>query len=120
MRSCPTRSRYPGRAFSWQALIISAAAGVAGIGFARATGFSPARAPRVSAGRQLVVPALLGFGLAGVMVVFDLATGASRAINAFVGMSQQFTDHLSMLLIFSAAAIHVEPMYRLLLIHRCG
>jgi hypothetical protein len=55
----PDAFALPGQAFSWQALIISAAAGVAGIGFARATGFSPARAPRVSAGRQLVVPALL-------------------------------------------------------------
>ena len=50
------------------------------------------------------------------MVVFDLVTGTSRAINALLGVSQQFTDVSSMLLIISAAAIYVEPLYRLLLI----
>jgi hypothetical protein len=62
----------------------------------------------VSAGQQLVLPAVVGFGLASVMVVFDLATGTSRATNALLGITQQFTDYPSMLLIFSAAAIYVE------------
>ena len=106
----------PGQAFSWQGIIISAAAGLAGVGLARETGFSPAWTPRVSPGRQLLLPALIGLGLASVLVVFDLATGTSGAINAVLGIGQQFTDLPSMLLIFSAAAIYVEPMYRLLLI----
>ena len=106
----------PAQAFSWQAIVISAATGVAGVWFARATGFSPAWTPRIGAVRQLVLPSLVGFGLASVMVAFDLATGTSRAINAVLGVTQQFTDAPSMLLIFSAAAIYVEPLYRLLLI----
>jgi hypothetical protein len=37
----PNAFALPGQAFSWQGIIISAAAGAAGIAFARATGFSP-------------------------------------------------------------------------------
>jgi hypothetical protein len=63
-----------------------------------------------------VLPGLIGFGLAVVLIAFDLATGATSAINAARGVEQQFTDLPSMFLIFSAGAIYVEPIYRLLLI----
>ena len=58
----PDAFALPAQAFSWQAIIISAVAGLAGIGFARTTGFSPAWAPGVSAAKELAVPALVGFG----------------------------------------------------------
>jgi hypothetical protein len=103
-------------AFSWPFIIAIGAAGLVGVWFARRTGFSPAWTPKVGATRQVVVPALIGVGLAIVLIVFDLATGATRVINESRGVEQQFTDMRSMFLIFSTGAIYVEPIYRLLLI----
>jgi hypothetical protein len=103
-------------AFSWPFIVMIGAAGLVGVWFARRTGFSPAWAPQVGATQQVVLPGLIGFGLAIVLIVFDLATGATRVINQARGVELQFTDVPSMFLIFSAGAIYVEPIYRLLLI----
>ena len=102
--------------FGWLPISVIGAAGLAGGWFARRTGFSPAWTAGVSARHQLLLPALLGVGLGVLYVAFDLLTNHSAVANAVHGIDRQYTDFPSMLLIFTAAGIYVEPIYRLLLI----
>jgi hypothetical protein len=102
--------------FGWLPITAISAAGIVGVWFAQRTGFAPAWTSGVGIGRQVLVPAVLGFAIAMASVAFDLVTHNSAIKNAAHGVDRQYTDFPSMLLIFTAAGVYVEPIYRLLLI----
>jgi hypothetical protein len=60
------------------------------------------------------LPLLGGLAFGGSLVALDLATGFTQAVNANHGLEQQYTDPLSMFLIFTAGPAIVELIYRLL------
>jgi hypothetical protein len=64
--------------------------------------------------RRLAWPFGIGLGLAALEVGMDLATGFTRLNAAAHGVGQQFTDPFSMLVIFGAASVLVEAIYRLI------
>lgn len=101
-------------AFAWPTVALVAALGVVGAALAARTGFPAPDTALAAPRRGLLLPAAIGVGIAALNVAFDLTTGASRALNAAHGVGQLYTDFPSMLLIFTAAAVYVEPIYRLL------
>jgi hypothetical protein len=102
--------------FAWPTIGAIAGLGLVGVWLAHRSGFPAAWGSGASARRRLLVPSAAGLALGAWYVAYDLVTGASAALNAAHGMSQQYTDLPSMFLIFTAAAVFVEPIYRLLLI----
>jgi hypothetical protein len=102
--------------FSWPTIGLLGTAGLAGVWLAHRTGFPAAWGERATVRRRLVVPAAVGLAIGAWYVAYDLMTGASAALNAAHGMTQHYTDFPSMFLIFTAGAVLVEPLYRLLLI----
>lgn len=103
-------------AFAWPVVAGVAAAGLAGVWLMHRTGFPAALDARVSNRRRLLTPVLLGLGLGGLQIGIDLATGYTRLLTAAHGVAQQHTGVLPMLLIFTAAPVLVETVYRFLLI----
>jgi hypothetical protein len=102
--------------FAWPVIAMIGALGLAGVWLSHRTGFPAAWGADATVRRRLLVPALIGLAIGAWYVVYDRLTGASAALNAAHGVTQQYTDFPSMLLIFTAAAIFVEPIYRLFLI----
>jgi hypothetical protein len=103
-------------AFDWAPLGIFAALGLVGVWLSRKTGFPDAWDARVSNWRRLVLPLLIGAGFGALYVVADLLTGFTKLIAAQHSLAQQYTDPLSMTLIFTSAPVLVEVLYRLLII----
>jgi hypothetical protein len=101
-------------AFAWPVLALVAALGAIGAALAPGTGFPAAESVLSAPRRGLLLPAAIGLAIAAVEVVFDVTTGYSRLLNAAHGIERQYTDFPSMLLVFTAFAIYVEPIYRLL------
>jgi hypothetical protein len=87
--------------------------GAVGAFLSTRTGFPDALSPRISNRQRIYVPALIGIGFALVLITFDVVTGYSRLAAAHFGVEQQYSDPLSMLLIFTAAPAYVEAVYRL-------
>lgn len=105
----------PGQAeaFGWIPIGVVAILGAVGSLLSTRTGFPDAMSPRISRRQRLYVPALIGVGFAMVLVTFDLVSGYSRLAAAHFGVEQQYSDPISMLLIFTAAPAYVEAVYRL-------
>src|SRR5687767_5176771 len=102
--------------FAWTTIGAIAVLGLIGVLLAHRTGFPAAWGADTSARRRVFVPAGVGLAIGAWYVLYDRLTGASAALNAAHGVTQQYTDFPSMFLIFTAAAVFVEPIYRLLLI----
>jgi hypothetical protein len=102
--------------FSWPVIGVLGSAGLVGVWLAHRSGFPAAWSAGASVRRRLLVPGAVGLAIGAWYVAYDLVTGASTALNAAHGITQQYTDFPSMFLIFTAAAVFVEPIYRLLLI----
>jgi hypothetical protein len=102
--------------FAWPTIGAIGALGLAGVWLAHRSGFPAAWGEGASARRRLLVPGAAGLAIGAWYVAYDRLTGASAALNAAHGLTQQYTDFPSMFLIFTAAAVFVEPIYRLLLI----
>jgi hypothetical protein len=100
--------------FTWPVLGVFSAVGLVGVWLSTKTGFPDAWDPWISNRQRLLNPILVGMALGVVLVVVDLPTGYTRLIAAAHGVGQQYTNFLSMLLVFSAAAILLEVIYRLL------
>lgn len=102
--------------FGWLPLTIFSAVGACGVWLSQRSGFPNAWGPEFSLRQRILSPFLIGaiFGL--LQIGLDLWLGFTRQIAARHGVGQQYTDFPSMLLIFSAAPIIVEVVYRLLLI----
>jgi hypothetical protein len=103
-------------AFGWLPLTVVGSLGLIGAALSGRTGFPVAWDRRLPAVRVVVAPAVLGVVLGLINVVYDRATDASAVLNAAHGVTRQYTDFPSMFLIFTAAAVFVEPIYRLFLI----
>jgi hypothetical protein len=101
-------------AFSWPALAIWTVGGLAGIWFASQTGFPGALSDKVSPRLRYVWPVLIGLAFGVAYVAFDLATGYSRFMIQLHGQPSYNIAFPANVLIYSAGAIIVEVIYRLL------
>ena len=108
----------PGQAalFGWVPLGIFSLLGLIGVWLSEKTGFPDAWDDRISVRQRILLPLLIGIGFGVLQVAIDLLTGFSQQIAARHGLTQQYTDFPSMLLIFTAAPIIVEVVYRLFLV----
>jgi hypothetical protein len=102
--------------FAWPMILGLGAAGLFGVWLAHRTGFPAAWGQDATVRGRLLVPAAVGLALGAWYVAYDLVTGVSASLNAAHGVERHYTDFPSMFLIFTAAAVLVEPLYRLLLI----
>jgi hypothetical protein len=102
--------------FGWIPLSIFAVLGFFGVWLSQRTGFPNAWDPEMPLRRQILVPASIGVVYGLLQIGLDLGFGFTQQIAARHGVTQQYTDLPSMLLIFTAAPILVEVIYRLLLI----
>ena len=102
--------------FGWVPLGIFSGLGLVGVWLSRKTGFPEAWDKRISNWQRLLIPILAGVGFGALQVGVDRLTGFTKLIAARHGVAQQYTDPVSMSLIFSAAPILVEVLYRLLII----
>jgi hypothetical protein len=100
--------------FAWPTLGVFSLVGLVGVWLTTQTGFPDAWDGRISNRQRLLYPILVGLGLGGVLILIDLPSGYTRLIAAAHGVGQQYTNFPSMVLIFSAASILVEVIYRLL------
>jgi hypothetical protein len=103
-------------AFSWAVIGTLSLLGLVGVWLATRTGFPAAWGEGVPLRRRLAWPFGIGLGVAALGVVVDLATGHefTRLNAAAHGVGQQYSDPLSMLVIFSAVPVLVEAIYRLI------
>jgi len=112
----PALFRDPSQAavFSWPALGVWTVAGLAGVWLSLQTGFPGALSEQVTARQRYLLPILVGLGLAVLYVAFDLLSGYSRFMIALHGQPSYNIDFPANVLIYSAGAIIVEVIYRLL------
>jgi hypothetical protein len=105
----------PGQAavFTWPALGIVSALGLLGAWLAGRTGFPAAWDRQIAPWRRLLLPALLGIGFALVHVLLNHMTGFAALQAARHGVVRQYTGFVPMLLVFTAALIIVEVVFRL-------
>ena len=100
--------------FVWPAIATYTVLGLMGVWFADRSGFPRPWTGWVVSRTAVLVPLLGGLVLGVVLVALDRATGFTTILLAHQGLKQQFTGYLPMFLIFSAGAIIVELLYRLL------
>lgn len=99
--------------FQWIPLAVISLVGLVGVLLSERTGFPDALDARVSNLSRYVLPILIGFGFAMILVVVDLTTHYTQLVAARHGLTQQYTGFIPMLLAFSAASVIVEVVYRL-------
>lgn len=111
----PAAFRDPGQAaaFGWLPIGVVTVLGGIGAVLASRTGFPDPLASDISWGRRIGRAALIGLAFGATLVAFDMLTGYSRLAAAEHGIDRQYSDPLSMLLIFTAAPAYVEAVYRL-------
>jgi hypothetical protein len=112
----PAVFRDPSQAavFSWTALSILTVAGLAGVWLSLQTGFPGALSERVTSRQRYLLPVLVGLGIGVLYVAFDLLSGYSAFMIALRGQPSYNIDFPANVLIYSAGAIIVEVIYRLL------
>lgn len=99
--------------FTWSGIATVAAIGLVGALLAERTGFMPALDARLSHRRRFVLPALGGMGIGVVAVLIDLATHGTKFIEAQLGEASFNVSFPASLLIYTAGAVSVEAIYRL-------
>jgi len=100
--------------FVWPAIGTYTVFGLLGGWLADLSGFPRPWTGWIVSLKAVLLPLLGGLALGVVLVALDLATGFTKILLAYQGLEQQFTGYLPMFLIFSAGAIIVELLYRLL------
>jgi hypothetical protein len=100
--------------FQWVPLGIFSLLGLIGVVLAERTGFPDAWSARISNGQRIILPILVGLAFSIIPVALDVSTHYTRLIDARHGLTQQYTGFLPMLVAFTAGAIIVEVLYRLL------
>ncbi len=106
----PTQAMF----FTWPALLVVGGIGLFGVWLAGRTGFPEPWAARIPNRRRLLLLLLIG-ALAGLLLAgFDRLTGFTQTLAARHGAAEQYTGFLPMLLTFTAAAVFVQVIYRLL------
>lgn len=100
--------------FDWPFIAIVAVAGVAGLWFARKTGFPEAWDARVSPAQRFVIPGLLGLAVAVPSVAIDMLTRYSTIEALQHGQPRANIDFPASALIYPGGAIVVEVIYRML------
>lgn len=99
--------------FQWVPLAIISTLGLIGVLLSERTGFPDALDQRVSNVSRFVLPILIGFGFAAILVAVDWTTHYTQLVAARHGLTQQYTGFVPMLLRFSGASVIVEVVYRL-------
>jgi hypothetical protein len=99
--------------FDWTTLGIYSALGLVGVVLAERTGFMAAWDVRVSQRQRLLVPALVGFGLATLAILLDVLTGGTEAVAQVTGQPSFNIDFPGSLLAYSAGGILVDVELRL-------
>jgi hypothetical protein len=100
--------------FTWTAIAIVAALGLVGALLAEPTGFMPALDPRVTNRQRFAVPVLGGMGLGVLAVLIDVVTHGTKFIEAQLGESSFNVSFPASLAVYTAGAVSVEAIYRLL------
>ena len=108
----PTQAMF----FTWPALAIVALIGLMGIWLAGRTGFPEDWDARIPTGRRFVLPLCLGVVAGSLLVGLDVVTGFTQALATGHGVAQQYTGFVPMLLTFTAAAVFIQVIYRLLFV----
>jgi hypothetical protein len=99
--------------FAWPAIGIIGCLGLLGAWLAATTGFPSAWDARIAYRWRLLLPIALGIAFAAIQILVNELTSFSALQAARHGVTQQYTSFVPMLLIFPAAAIIVEVLFRL-------
>ena len=99
--------------FGWVPLALFSLFGLVGVGLSERTGFPSAWRKGISYLRWIVLPLVIGAGMATLAVIHDTLTHFTRIVDASHGVTQQYTGFVPMLLVFTGGAVLVEVLYRL-------
>jgi hypothetical protein len=111
----PTALADPAQAafFQWLPLGIISLAGLIGVVLSERTGFPDVLNAPIPAWKRIGLPILVGLALSIIPVALDSMTHFQQLIAARHGLTLQYTGFVPMLLAFTAGAIIVEVIYRL-------
>lgn len=102
--------------FETQAVIAIGVMGLIGVWLSMRTGFPNAWDARITNTQRLVVPILTGLVLGGLFLATDLVTNMSQLQQEHLNIQSTDVVFPGSIFVYSAAAIYVEVVYRLLLI----
>jgi hypothetical protein len=100
--------------FTWTAIAIVGVLGLIGAFLAEPTGFMPALDARVTSRQRLVLPILGGAAIGVAAVLIDIVTHGTKFIEAQLGEASFNVSFPTSLLVYTAGAVSVEMLYRLL------
>lgn len=99
--------------YQWLPLALISVVGFVGVVLSERTGFPDAWDAPISNWKRIGLPIVVGLAFSVVPVILDSMTHYTRLIDARHGLVQQYTGFVPMLLAFTAGAIIVEVIYRL-------
>lgn len=102
--------------FEAQAVIAIGVMGLIGVWLSMRTGFPNAWDARISNGQRLVIPIIAGLLLGLLFLATDLVTNMSRLQQEHLNIQSTDVAFPASVFVYSAAAIYVEVVYRLLII----
>lgn len=102
--------------FETQAVIAIGVMGLIGVWLSMRTGFPDAWDARISNKQRLVVPIVAGLLLGFLFLATDLATNMSQLQQERLNIQSTDVAFPASVFVYSAAAIYVEVVYRLLII----
>ena len=102
--------------FELQAVIAIGVMGLIGVWLSMRTGFPNAWDARVSNKQRLFIPIITGLLLGSLFLATDLITGMSRLQEEHLNIQSTDVAFPASIFVYSAAAIFVEVVYRLLTI----
>lgn len=100
--------------FQWLPLALISVVGFIGVVLSERTGFPDAWTAPIPQWKRLGLPIVVGLAFSIIPVTLDSLTHYEQLIAARHGLVQQYTGFVPMLLAFTAGAIIVEVVYRLL------
>lgn len=102
------------REFTWSGIGLVAVLGLIGAWLAEPTGFMPALDARVTNHQRFVRPVLYGILIGVAAVLIDLVTQGTKFVAAQLGTPSFNVSFPTSLVVYSAGAVSVELIYRLL------
>lgn len=102
--------------FEAQAVIAIGAMGLIGVWLSMRTGFPDAWDVRIPNKQRLVIPIIAGLLFGSLFLATDLVTGMSRLQQEHLNIQSTDVAFPASLFVYSAGAIYVEVVYRLLII----
>lgn len=102
--------------FSWPLLGVLALAGGISVWLEPRTGLAGFWDPGISTRKRLLLPALVGLGFGAIMLAVQARSGFVQTVAAAAKVSSINVEFPASLLFYSAGAIILESLYRLILI----